>query len=55
MVFEGNHVYDQNWHAACFQDLGSAPAAVEAARTCITMGLTKGYAVQQADAVQAYV
>ena len=55
VVFQGNKVYDQNWEAAIFQDLGSAPATMEAARTCIMRGLLPGHVVQQADAMQAYV
>ena len=35
VVFQGNRVVDQNMDEAQFQDLGSAPATVEAARLCI--------------------
>ena len=40
---------------AQFQDLGSAPATVEASRLCILKGLIKGNRVEQADAQQAYI
>ena len=32
VVFQGNRVVDQNYDAAMFQDLGSAPATMEAAK-----------------------
>lgn len=38
-----------------FQDMGSAPAAVEASRACIVKGLPKGNCIAQADAMQAYI
>ena len=31
-VFQGNNVVNQNWEAAMFQDLGNAPATMEASR-----------------------
>ena len=34
VVFQGNRVVDQNMDEAQFQDLGSAPATVEASRLC---------------------
>ena len=40
---------------AQFQDLGSAPATVEAARLCILKGLLPGNVIEQADAQQAYI
>lgn len=46
---------DQYWEKALFQDLGSAPATMEAARTCIMHGLMPGNEIMQADAMQAYV
>ena len=39
VVFQGNRVVDQNMDEAQFQDLGSAPATVEASRFCILKGL----------------
>ena len=41
VVFQGNKVVDQNLNEAQFQDIGSAPATVEAARMCIMKGLFK--------------
>lgn len=55
VVFQGNRVVDQYWEKALFQDLGSAPATMEAARTCIMHGLMPGNEIMQADAMQAYV
>ena len=55
VVFHGNRVIDQDWSKAQFADLGSAPATIEAARTCVLRGLLKGNKIQQADAMQAYV
>ena len=31
-VFQGDNVVNQNWEAAMFQDLGNAPATLEASR-----------------------
>ena len=39
---------------AIFQDLGSSPATLEAAKACDCYGLLPGHTTQQADAVQAY-
>lgn len=38
-----------------FQDMGSAPATIEASRMCIMKGLFKGNSLGQADAMQAYI
>ena len=32
VVFQGNRVFNQDWMEASFQDLGSAPAGLEASR-----------------------
>ena len=40
VVFQGNKVVDQNMNEAQFQDLGSAPATIEASRMCILKGLS---------------
>ena len=42
-------------HEAQFQNLGFAPATVEASRLCILKGLLPGNKVEQADARQAYI
>lgn len=55
VVFQGNRVVDQNMDEAQFQDLGSAPATVEASRLCILKGLLPGNKIEQADAMQAYI
>ena len=34
VVFQGNRVVTQNWTTACFQDLGSNPATLDAAKAC---------------------
>ena len=55
VVFLGDQVTDQNWEAAIFQDLGSAPATMEGARVCDMYGTWPGHAIEQADAEQAYI
>ncbi len=39
----GNNVYDQNFDWAEFQELGSAPPAMEAARAADALSLFPGY------------
>ena len=46
---------NQNYDAAIFQDLGSAPATLEAARAADAYGCSPGNAIEVADAEQAYV
>ena len=46
---------NQNWEAALFQDLGSSPATLEAARACDAFGCIPGHDTEIADAEQAYV
>ena len=56
VVLQGNRVIDQNMDEAQFQDLGLAPATVEASRLCIfNTGLLPGNKIEQADAMQAYI
>ena len=55
VVFQGNNVKNQNWEAAVFADLGSAPSSMEAGRVVDAFGLQPGYSIQQSDAVQAYL
>ena len=55
VVFQGNQVKDENWDVALFQELGSAPATLEAGKACDAYGLIAGHDVQQADAEQAYI
>ena len=53
-VFQGNNVWDEEGNWAVFQELGSCPATMEAARCADAYGLMPGHDVQQADAEQAY-
>ena len=53
-VFQGNNVKDEDGNWAIFQELGSSPATMEAARCADAYGLFPGHATQQSDAVQAY-
>ena len=55
VVFQGNRVVNQYYDAAIFQDLGSAPATLEAARIADAYGGFKDHDVDIADAEQAYV
>ena len=53
-VFGGDNVKDQDSNWAIFQELGSSPATMDAARAADAYGLFPGHAVQQSDARQAY-
>ena len=53
-VFLGDRVRGQYGDAAMFQELSSAPAALEAAKFCDAYGLLDGHVVEQSDAKQAY-
>ena len=53
-VFQGSNVRDQDGNWAIFQELGSNPATMEAARCADAYGLIEGHAVEQSDAEQAY-
>ena len=55
VVFQGNRVTNQNWEAAIYQDLGSCPATLEASKAADFYGLAPGFAIEIADAVQAYI
>ena len=54
VVYQGNMVMDENWDAAIFSDLSSAPSSMEAAKAVDAYGLFPGKVVQQSDAAQAY-
>merc|ERR1711884_253302 len=56
VVFDdrGHQVRDQNWDIAMFQELSSAPATMEATKTCDLYGALPGHHVEQSDATQAY-
>ena len=51
---QGNNVHDINGDWAIFQELGSCPATMEAARCADAYGLLHGHTVQQSDAERAY-
>ena len=53
-VFQGNRVFDQKGRTAIFEDLGSAPATIQASKCADAYGLFPGNTVEQADARQAY-
>ena len=50
VVFLGNRVKDENWENALFQDLGSAPATMEAAKVIDAYGCLPNHDIEQADA-----
>ena len=53
-VFQGNQVKDEWFQAAMFEDKGSAPASIEAAKSVDCWGLVEGHISEQCDAEQAY-
>ena len=53
-VAGGNDVRDESGNFALFQDLGSRPATMEAAKAADAYGSIEGHDVQQCDAEQAY-
>ena len=53
-VFQGNNVRDEAGNWAIFQELGSSPATMEAARCADAYGMSPGNDVEQCDAEQAY-
>jgi hypothetical protein len=55
VVFQGNNVRDEQWQAALFNELSSAPATMQAAKACDAYGLLPGHIAQQCDAEQAYI
>ena len=52
-VFQGNHVRDENFEVAMFQELSSCPATMEASKCADFFGLMDGNSIEQADAEQA--
>ncbi len=54
VVFQGNQVKDDNYEAAMFQEMGSAPATMEAIKSCDFYSLLPGHIGQQSDAESAY-
>ena len=55
VVFQGNRVKGQNCDVALFQDMGSNPATMEAARAADFFGAVEGHTTEVADAEQAYI
>ena len=55
VVLQGNRVMSQDWEAAMFQDLGNAPATMEASRSIDCYGCLPGHIEEQSDATQAYI
>ena len=55
VVFQGNQVHTQNWEAAVFQGVGSAPASMDAGKCVDIIGSLPGNDLQQSDAEQAYL
>jgi hypothetical protein len=55
VVFQGNNVRDEDHFQAVFQDLGSAPATMLAARIADFVALLPGCSGEVADAVRAYI
>jgi hypothetical protein len=55
VVFQGNRVVNLFWEQAQFEDMGSAPATLEASRAADAYGCFEGNDVQAADAEQAYI
>ena len=53
-VLLGNNVVDESFDWAQFQDLGSGPPSMEAARAADALGLFPGYCQRQSDAISAY-
>ena len=53
-VFNGAFVRDQDFREACFENEGSAPATMEAAKAVDCWGLFKDHVSEQCDAEQAY-
>ena len=54
-VFLGDQVRDHNGDSAVFEELQSAPAAMEAGRICDMYGCVEGNCITTSDGVQAYV
>ncbi|MFM7978520.1 MAG: reverse transcriptase domain-containing protein, partial [Candidatus Fonsibacter sp.] len=55
VVFQGNQVYDQDHNYAIFQDLGSSPSTLQAAKAVDFYGCLPGHCIEVADAEQAYI
>jgi hypothetical protein len=52
-VFRGDDVVGENWDVAMFQELGSAPATMVAAKFCDLRGLLRGHINENVDTTQA--
>ena len=54
-VLLGNKIWNQDYEQACFADLGNAPTLLEGGRSADAYGCLPGNAIEQADAVQAFI
>ncbi len=54
VVFQGNNVKDEMSYEALFQDLGSAPASMSAAKFADYLSCCAGFGGEMSDAVRAY-
>ena len=54
-VFQGNDVRNEYFEYAFFEDVASAPAALEAGKACDVHGSLDGHVIMQCDAQQAYI
>ena len=55
VVFQGYRVINQDWEAVMFQELGNAPATMEASRSIDCYGCLLGHIEEKSDARQAYI
>ena len=54
-VFQGKQKFDHNYNCAIVQDLGSAPATLQAAKAADVFGCLSGHALDIADVKQEYI
>ncbi|MFM7988849.1 MAG: hypothetical protein ACKPKO_57000, partial [Candidatus Fonsibacter sp.] len=55
VVFQGNRVYDQDHNYAIFQDLGSSPSTLQAAKVVDFYGCLPGHCVEVVDVEQGFM
>ena len=54
IYIDGSWIKDENYDVALFNELGSAPATMQAGKVVDAYGLQIGYVIEQADAEAAY-
>ena len=54
-VLLGSRIWNQDYEQACFADLGNAPTLLEGGRSADAYGCLPGHAIEQADAIQAFI